>query len=157
MDALLPSRQFNQAKTQLSDVMNEVVREHHPYLIDRNRGRELMVLMEAGDLLRVLESFSFSTQVSISRGEFIARLPELNITADGESFDEALDQLVDLAEEYSQMLMDRYAFYAQTDRAAQLPWALRFALTPAEERRALLVPGPAVREASAARAAVAPA
>ena len=142
MDTLLPSKPFHQAKAQLSDVMSEVVRSHHPFLVDRNRGKELMVLMSAPDLLRMLEGFSFSTQVSVSEGEFVFHLPELNLVAGGETFDAGLDDLVEIAEKHAEVLMDRLDFYAQTDRAAQIPWALRIALTPAHERRELLVPRP---------------
>lgn len=142
MDALLPAKQFSQAKAQLSDVMSDVVRRHHPHVVDRARGREQMVLLETSDLLRVLESFSFSTQVSISDGEFILRVPELDLTADGASFEEALDALAEVTEDYARLLMGRYDFYSHTDRAHHFPWALRFALTPASERRALLVPRP---------------
>lgn len=142
MDALLPCKPFHLAKAQLSDVMNDVVRSHHPYVVDRNRGKEQMILMAAGDLLRLLERFTFTTQVSVSDGEFTFRVPELNLTAAGDSFDEGLDELVEVLEEYAQLLMDRYDFYSQTDRARHIPWALRFALTPVEERRDLLAPQP---------------
>ena len=142
MDTLLPSKPFHQAKAQLSDVMSEVVRSHQPFLVDRNRGKELMVLMSASDLLQMLDGFPFSTQVSVSDGEFVFHLPELNLVAAAESFDEGLDELVELAEEHAQLLMGRFDFYAQTDRVTQIPWALRIALTPAEQRRELLVPRP---------------
>lgn len=145
MRTLLPSRPFNEAKTQLSDVMSQVVRGHHPFVVDRNRGKEQMVLMEAGDLLRMLESFSFAAQVSVSDGEFIARLPVLKLTAGGETLDEALDELVEVAEEYAQLLLERPDFYLQTDRAAHLPWALRLALTPPDQRRQLVAPEPPAR------------
>lgn len=150
MDLLLPSKPFHEAKAQLSDVMSDVVRRHLPYVVDRHRGKERMVLMASDDLLRVLAGFGFSTQVSVSDGEFTFRVPELNLTADGESFDETLDELVTVAEEYAQLLLDRSDFYAQTDRARHIPWALRLALTPAAERRELLVPRPAERAAVAA-------
>lgn len=146
MRTLLPSKPFHEAKTQLSGVMSEVVRSHHPFVVDRNRGKEQMVLMEAGDLLRLLESFSFAAQVSVSDGEFIARLPQLKLTAGGETLDEALDELVEVAEEYAQLLLDRPDFYLQTDRGAHLPWALRLALTPPEERRRLVAPEPSAHE-----------
>jgi hypothetical protein len=148
--AILPSKPFDQAQAQLSDVMSDVVRRHHPHVVDRHGGEEQMVLLAAGDLLRLLDGFSFSTQVSVSDGEFIFRVPELNLTAEGDSFDGGLDELVEVVEEYAQLLMERYDFYAQTDRAAHIPWALRFALTPPEGRRQLLAPGPAEQPAVAA-------
>ena len=142
MDLLLPTRAFAQAKTHLSDVMSEVVRERHPYVVDRNRGKEQMVLIAAADLRQLLAGFSFSTQVSVSDGEFVFRVPELNLIAGGETFDDGLSELVEVVGEYAQLLMDRYDFYSQTDRAGHIPWALRFALTPAEERPDLLAPRP---------------
>jgi hypothetical protein len=142
MTALLPCKPFAQAKAQLSDVMSDVVRSHHPYVVDRHQGKEQMVLIAAGDLRRMLERFPFKTQVSVSAGEFIFRVPELNLTASGDSFDSGLDELVEVTEAYAHQLIDRFDFYMQTDLARQIPWALRFALTPAEERRDLLVPRP---------------
>lgn len=153
MDALLPSKPFHQAKAQLSDVMSDVVRRHHPHVVDRNRGKELMVLVAADDLRRLLDHFRFSTQVSVSHEEFIFRVPELNLTAEAVSYDEGLDELVDVVAAYSQLLMERCDFYAQTDRAEHIPWALRFALTPAEDRRELLVPRP--EQPAAQQAAIA--
>lgn len=141
MDAL-PSKPFHQAKAQLSDVMSDVVRRHRPFVVDRNRGKELMILMAADDFRRLLDHFRFSTQVSVSDGEFIFRVPELNLTAEGDTYDEGLDELVDVVATYAQLLMERCDFYAQTDRAEHIPWALRVALTPAEARRELLVPRP---------------
>ena len=46
-------------------------------------------------------------------------------------------ELVELAAVYAQQFFDRLDFYMQSDRAEQMPWALRIALATPEERRAL--------------------
>jgi predicted RNase H-like HicB family nuclease len=92
----------------------------------------------------LLESFEFQPKVSVSEGEFVVRLPELGLVAGGESFDEALDELVELAEEYAEQYLARLEFYRETDRRDHLPWVARVAFTPAEERRDLFVPSPAI-------------
>lgn len=70
------------------------------------------------------------------------RLPELGLTAGGETFDDALDELVELAEAYAELFLERWDFYAQTDRRRHVPWVLRLALTMPSDRRALLLNAP---------------
>ena len=48
----------------------------------------------------------------------------------------------DLALAYAERYFERLSFYAQTDRAEQMPWLLRLILTPEAERRALLIGAP---------------
>ena len=45
----------------------------------------------------------------------------------------------DLAVTYAERYFERLHFYAQTDRAKQMPWLLRLILTPEADRRALLI------------------
>lgn len=143
---ILRTRGFAEAKAKLSDVMSEVVREHRPVVLDRNRGKEEALVMSVEDLRTMLGAFAFSPQVSLSEGEFVVRLPELNLISGGATFDEALEELVALIEAYAEDYFDRFDFYRHTDRRQHLPWLLRFALAPAPERRELLV-APAHAEA----------
>jgi prevent-host-death family protein len=137
---ILPTRAFAEAKAKLSDLMSEVVREHRPVVVDRHRGKEEALLMSVEDFASVLEAFAFDPQVSVSDGEFVMRLPELNLVSGGETFDDAVQDMLELIEAYASDYFDRFDFYRHTDRRRHLPWLLRFALTPASGRAALLVP-----------------
>lgn len=131
---------FSQAKAHLSDVMSEVVRGHAPALIERHGGKEAMLLLDTELLEPLLEPFAFSTKASVSEGEFVLRQPELGLVAGGESFDQALEELEELALAYAGQFFERCDFYRQTDRAAHLPYLLRLALAGPQERRNLLIP-----------------
>lgn len=139
---LLPTKQFAEAKAQLSDVMTEVVHHHHPLVVDRHRGKETMVLFGAEDLEPMLSYFRFATQTLHDDGEWTLRSPELELIAGGESFDEALDDLVSQAEAYAVTYFKRMDFYRQTDRAVHYPWLIRLAVTPADRRRGLFIEPP---------------
>jgi len=76
--------------------------------------------------------------VSLSDGEFVVRLPQLHLVAGGESYEDAIAELVELTEEYAEDFLERWEFYRHTDRRQHAPWLLRFALTPPSERRDLL-------------------
>lgn len=133
---------FAEAKTHLSEVMTDVVHRHHPQVIGRHGGREQMLLMGLDDLGAMLESFRFDPRVSVSDGEFVVRLPELNLVAGGATYEEAIQELVGLVEDYSEEFLPRLDFYTQTDRRRHLPWILRFALTPENSRAALFAEPP---------------
>jgi prevent-host-death family protein len=136
---ILTTRAFAEAKAKLSDLMSEVVREHRPVVLDRNRGKEEALVMSVEDLRALLDAFPFNPQVSLSDGEFVVRLAELNLISGGSSFDEAIAELVELIETYAEDYFERFDFYRHTARRQHLPWLLRFALAPASERRDLLV------------------
>src|SRR6266516_1250599 len=137
---LLAQEAFAQAKARLSDLMDQAVHDHRLQLIDRHRGKEQAVLVSVDDLGMLLEGFEFHPRVSVSDGEFVVRLPELNLIAGGASYEDALDELVELAEHQAQNFLDRLDFYLQTDRRGQLGWFLKFALTAPRERRSLFSP-----------------
>jgi Antitoxin of toxin-antitoxin, RelE / RelB, TA system len=96
-----------------------------------------MFLLGRDELLAMLEGFEFQPKVGVSDGEFVVRLPELGLIAGGSSLDEALEELVELAEAYAQDYLGRLEFFRQTDRRKQLPWVARVAVTPPGARRAL--------------------
>jgi prevent-host-death family protein len=140
---LLPSQAFAQAKAHLSDLMDQAVHRHRLQLIDRHRGKEQAVLVSVADLALLLEGFRFEPKVSVSDGEFVVRLPELGLIAGGSSYEDALQELAELAEQQAEEYLDRLDFYMQTERRGQLPWVLKVALTPPDERPQLfLAPAP---------------
>jgi hypothetical protein len=146
---LLAQEAFAQAKAKLSVLMDQAVHDHRLQVIDRHRGKERAMLVSVADMGMLLEGFRFDPRVSVSEGEFVVRLPELNLIAGGESFGAALDELVELVEAQAQDFLARLDFYMQTDRRGQLAWLLKFALTPPEERRSLFIPPAPAPEAEA--------
>ena len=150
---ILPQEAFAQAKAKLSDLMDQAVHGHRLQVIDRHRGKERAVLVSVDDLGMLLEGFEFHPRVSVSEGEFVIRLPELNLIAGGESYEAALGELVELAEQQAQSFLDRLDYYMQTDRRGQLGWLLKLALTSPDGRRSLFSPAPPAEEVRAARTA----
>jgi len=140
IDHAFSTLSFSEAKAGLSDVMSGVVREHRPTVVERHHGKEAMLLLGLRDLQPLLEHFRFTTKASVSEGEFVLRQPELGLVAGGESFEDAAQELEELASAYADQFFSRLGFYMQTDRAAHMPWLLRIALTPPRERAELLVP-----------------
>lgn len=149
----LAPQAFAQAKAQLSELMDQAVHGHRLQLIDRHRGKERAVLVSVADLELLLEGFRFEPKVSVSEGEFVIRLPELGLVAGGETYEDAVSELVELAEQQAEEYLDRLDFYMQTERRGQLAWLLKVALTAPDERSHLfLSPAPGV-EAEAAQPA----
>ena len=145
---VLPHRSVSEAKAKLSDVMTEVVHRHQPVVVDRHRGKEAMVLFGVDSLRPMLDRFKFDTQTRFEDGEWTLFSPELNLLAGAESFDGALDELVELAEQYATDFFARQVFYMQTDRAEHMPWLLRLALTDHDARRDLFIEAPVMARAS---------
>jgi hypothetical protein len=141
-ETLIPSSAFAEAKSHLSKVMDDVVHGHHPQLVDRHSGRDRMLLMGVTEAAAMLEQFRFEPRVRVSEDEVVVRLPELNLIAGGATYDEALEGLLDLVEEYSADFISRFDFYMQTNRRDHLPWLLRFAITPPEHRAELFFEPP---------------
>lgn len=151
--SLLPQEAFAQAKAKLSDLMDQAIHRHRLQVIDRHRGKERAVLVSVDDLGMLLEGFEFHPRVSVSEGEFVIRLPELNLIAGGASYEDALSELVELAEQQAQGFLGRLDYYMQTDRRGQLGWLLKLALTAPGERRSLFSSAPPAGEAHAAQTA----
>lgn len=98
-------------------------------------------MMDVDSVLSLLRDLGvrFEPRVSVSEGEFVAVLPELQIVAGGPSFEEAMADLVDAVEAYADDFFSRLDFYRETDRWEHAPLLLLFALTPESERGELLV------------------
>lgn len=143
------SAAFAQAKAKLSDLMDQAVHDHRMQLIDRHKGKEQAMLVSAADLGMLLEGFEFHPRVSVSEGEFVIRLSELNQISGGDSFEAAVEELVELVEDQARDFFDRLDFYMHTDRRGQLAWLLKFALTDPDQRAALFVPPAPAHEATA--------
>ncbi len=140
--ASLPTHSLSEAKATLSEVMSGVVHRHQPTLVERHGGKEAMLLLALSDVEPLLAHFRFHTQASVSEGEFVLRQPEVGLIAGGATFDAAAGELEELAVAYADRYFERLDFYMQTDRAEHMPWLLRLIVTPASERRALLLGEP---------------
>lgn len=71
--------------------------------------------------------------------EVSVSLPAFSLIGAGESFDEALDDLLAVLRQYCAQYIERLEFYRQTDRRSLLGLVFLFALTPSEDQRALLL------------------
>lgn len=140
MTTALPEVSFSSAKSGLSAVMDEVVHEHRPQVVQRQRGggHERMLLVRPDDMKRWLDTFRFSLRVTLGEGEAAVVADPVGVAGFGDSLEEALDDLVVELGNYAQRFFERPAFYAETDACRHEPWLLRLALTPAEHHRALL-------------------
>lgn len=130
---------FSEAKARLSELMNEVVHRHRPQLVERHGGKETMALLPIDDLALLLQPFHFEVEMSVAKGETTAVLHRFDLIGTGKTAEEALDALLDVLRDYAQVFIERWDFYRHTDRAQLLPQVLRFALTPADRQRDLLL------------------
>ena len=142
MATLVPTHDFSPAKVHLSELMSKVVHTHQPQLIQRFAGKEEMLLMQSGDLARLLSSFRFQPQVTMSDGEMTASLPDFKLLGFGPTTEEAVSDLVEELRAVTKRFFEKPAFYLETERAAQFPWLLRFALTPEEQQLELMYEEP---------------
>jgi hypothetical protein len=144
---------FAEAKGNFSGFMSKVVREHLPQIVERSRGQEGVLVLPLADMLPALAACHFDAKVSFG-DSVVATLPKFGLVASGNSFENAIDALGDELGEYCEDFFSDLDYYRHTDRIAHLPWLLRFALTPAADRKSLLVeetetPAPEVAVASA--------
>lgn len=137
--ALLPERQFSEAKSALSDVMNEVVHGHRPLVVQRHHGKESMLLVRPDDVRRWLDTFRLNLRVVLDEGEVSLVADPVGVFGFGDSLDSAVDDLLVELRAYVQRFFERPQFYAETQAARHEPWLARFALTHSDEQRELLV------------------
>src|SRR5207248_4392870 len=97
-----PEIDFSDAKSHLSDVMSQVVRDHQPRLVSRHRGKEVMLLLSANDVVAGLNQYRLEPDLTFSEGEVTAQLPELGLLGFGITIDGALDDLLAELRAYAQ-------------------------------------------------------
>jgi hypothetical protein len=137
MSSMIETLPFSDAKARLSALMTSVVHDYQPKAVHRHHGKEEMFLVPQEVMRAMVENVAFDPQVSIVPGEFVVRLPELNLIGGGETFDAALDDLVDVASAFAEQYFGRLRFFAESERLARLPWVAKIAFTPADARRGL--------------------
>jgi PHD/YefM family antitoxin component YafN of YafNO toxin-antitoxin module len=146
-DVLFLQTGFTEAKRHLSDLMTGVVHEHRPVQVNRHGEKEQMFLLARRELEDLLELTGqrFETRVLFDDGEVSVSLPAFSLIGAGETFDAAVEGLVDLLRQYCAQYLRRLDFYRQTDRRSLLPLVFLFALTPAAQQKDLLLKVPGTR------------
>lgn len=137
--AIIPSFAFSPAKANLSSLVTSVVHDHAPRMIERHRGREAALLLNPDDLRALLEAHPIRTNASVEAGEFTVAVPDWGVAGFGDTFDAATDDLLEQMRSYATDYLGRLAFYLATNRREHAPAVMRFALTPDEEQRQLLL------------------
>lgn len=138
---LLPARGISDAKAKLPEVVSEAVHDHRPSVITKH-GESQAVLISIEDELRALRSFVFEPRVVVTRDHVVMTLERHGLVSSAPSLINAVDGMVDELRAYSAEFLRRYEFYRHTSRDSELPWILRFALTPPEQQRLLLIEEP---------------
>src|SRR3989442_1760219 len=140
--AALPRRPISEVKDHLSQVVDEAVHKHRPQLIERH-GEAQAMLIGIEELRELVRSFIFDPRVVFGSDEVVISLDRHGLVASGKAMDSAIDKLLQDLRDYSQDFLARYEFFRHTPRSHELPWLLRFALTPEDQQRQLLVEEPA--------------
>lgn len=136
---LLPERQFSEAKSALSDVMDEVVHQGRPQVVQRHHGKESMLLVRPDDVRRWLDTFQLTLRVVLDEGEVTLVADPVGVAGFGDSLDAAIDDLLIELRSYVQRFFEQPHFYGKTQAARHEPWLARFALTQPDDQRALLL------------------
>lgn len=131
--------EFSKAKSGLSEVMTDAVHRHHAHVIDRNSGRERALLLGEEVADDALSAYRFAPELILEDGEVTARLSDFGLLGFGDTVDEAMRDLVNELDVYSDRFLADYAFYRRTSRAHHLPYLLRFKVTSPDRRLGLLI------------------
>jgi len=135
---LVPTVDFSPAKARLSDVMTSVFHQHQVTLVSRHHGKEQMVLLRPDDLLAMLPSSPFETEVAYDADGVAVAVPALGVMGVGDTTELAVDDLLEELRAYTKRFFEnpaRYLAAGQVDRAASL---LAFALADEDHQRRLV-------------------
>jgi Phd_YefM. len=131
---------FTDAKAHFSALMDEVVHQHRPKIIDRHNGRESMVAMPSDDAAEIFLADAFTPlEVAFEENEVVVTATAMSLIGDGADIDAALEMLVDEIDGFACSYFERFDYYRHTEDRKLAPFLLRFALTAPEKRRALLL------------------
>lgn len=150
MAPLIETIGFSEAKAHLSDLMSSVVHDYEPKAVSRHHGKEAMLLLPEPVIRAMLDNVTFDARVTVHAGEFVIRLPELNLVGGGTSLDGALDDLLEIAADFAEQYLGRLRFYQESENLARLTWVAKIAFTPEDARRALFDARPEPQEPLAA-------
>lgn len=137
-DVLVPTMPFSPAKSQLSEVMTEVVFRHQIRVVSRHNGKEQMLLVGADDLVAMLAGQEFDVRVVFDEGEVTTFVEGLDVLGFGETLDEAIEDLLNKLREYTTRYFQDLTKYLATSRQTHGALLLRFALADEAGQRAML-------------------
>ena len=137
-DVLVPTMPFSPAKSQLSEVMTEVVFRHQIRVVSRHNGKEQMLLVGADDLVAMLAGQEFDVRVVFDEGEVTTFVEGLDVVGFGETLDEAIEDLLNKLREYTTRYFQDLTKYLATSRRTHGALLLRFALVDEAGQRAML-------------------
>ena len=115
-DVLVPTMPFSPAKSQLSEVMTEVVFRHQIRVVSRHHGKEQMLLVGADDLVAMLAGQEFDVRVVFDEGEVTTFVEGLDVLGFGETLDEAIDDFLNKLREYTTRFFQDLTKYLATSR-----------------------------------------
>lgn len=137
-DVLVPTMPFSPAKSQLSEVMTEVVFRHQIRVVSRHHGKEQMLLVGADDLVAMLAGQEFDVRVVVDEGEVTTFVEGLDVLGFGKTLDEATEDLLNKLREYTTRFFEDLTKYLATGRRTHGALLLRFALAGEAGQRAML-------------------
>jgi antitoxin of RelE/RelB toxin-antitoxin system len=131
---------FTEAKAHFSTLMDEVVHQHRPKVIDRHKGRESMLALRTEDAVDIFLSMAFTPlEVAFDEGEVVVTATALSLIGDGPDLESALGELGEEIDDFARAYFGRFDFYRHTPDRELAPFLLRFLLTPTDRRTALLL------------------
>jgi hypothetical protein len=134
----VPTIDFSPAKSQLSDVMTQVFHGHQPRIVSRHHGKEQMLLVRPDDLVAMLGEHRLDVHVVYDADEVTLRVPDMGVLGFGETFEEAIEDLLVELRAYATRFFREPARFMATSRGAHAAALLRFALAGEDEQRRML-------------------
>lgn len=125
------------AKENFRELLDAVVHDHHARLVDRY-GQNPVALMEPEAIVALVDE-DFVTEVIVEPDEVSVTLPQVGIIGAGPTLEAAIDDTLEKLSVYARRYLDNRAFYARTDRAREYKLLAKFAFTPKEQQRELLL------------------
>ncbi len=133
-EPILHSEKFTDARSKLSLLFDQAVRDELPVMIERG-GREHGVLVARDAMLRLLASFELHVDVlPEDDGGFTLWARELDVGGTGPTLKEARDDLISAVRSYARDYWQEFGFYRHLpELAAKEPYVLRLSLAETEE------------------------
>jgi hypothetical protein len=137
--------QFSQAKSRLSEIMDEVVHRERPTAVRRERGKQEVMYLLPREVLRTLVGDARVRVDYLPDEEGIGLwVNDLDIGAHGASPEEARQNLVREVRAYVANFLGQLSVYLTwPDRARLVPQVLRLAIARSDEELAQLLFEPA--------------
>ncbi len=139
---IVPTLPFSPAKSQLSELMNQVFHRHALQLISRHGGKEQMLLVRPDDLLVMLGDQEIDVEAAYDPGSVTLSAPAMGVLGFGDTLDDAIGDLLVELRAYATRFFHDPARYWASGRGNHAGALLRFALSDEATQRAMLTGGP---------------